>query len=111
VICGKVSEALNRVATRLESVIFLSNVVTIKCDYISFCTSDDASKLGKPCEYAQNTLGHAVPKGWHHFNEDASRDLGLDPNYTYPSSLARQYAGTSIELDEFKHGTSINLKC
>jgi hypothetical protein len=102
-ICGKVSEALKRVATRLERVIYLSNVVTIKCEYLSFC-KDNALKLGKPCEYAQTTLGHAVPKGWHQFNEDAALAFGLDPNYTYPSSLARQYAGKSRQFDKFKYG-------
>lgn len=98
--CKKVSDSFRRVANRIERVLFLSNPVTIKASFLSLCNTN-ITDYGKPCAIDETTLGFAASKEWHQFETSSAIRFGLDPDYIYPTSLARQYAGNTSELDPF----------
>lgn len=67
--------------------IFLKETVSIKMEYKSFCLETNNCKN----DSGEYTLGSASPVAFHTFDPVYARELGLDPNYSYPSALARQY--------------------
>jgi hypothetical protein len=96
-ICTKVGNAFKRAATRLERVIFLSDTVTINAHFKSLCGTN-LTAYGQPCGFNEKTLGYASTAAWHQFTPDAAVKLGLDSDYLYPTSLARQFARNSDEI-------------
>ncbi|KAJ3085118.1 hypothetical protein HK102_000294 [Quaeritorhiza haematococci] len=52
----------------------------------------DQSQEEDPCQGRDGTLAVSSPSAWHVFSAESAEALGVDPNYLYPASLAKQYA-------------------
>ncbi|KAL2913103.1 hypothetical protein HK105_207448 [Polyrhizophydium stewartii] len=89
--CDKAANSLKRAAMRLERSLYLPTPITVSTTFRSFCGSTDQAYLGRACPTDDTTLGYAAPAGWHVFTRQAAATFGLDPAFSYPSSLAKQY--------------------
>ncbi|KAH6594157.1 hypothetical protein BASA50_006854 [Batrachochytrium salamandrivorans] len=90
--CRSVAMTLERAAMRLQQALFLRTPVTVNVTFKSLCIADGDTNIGKSCSLTDDTLGYAAPAAWHVFTPKAATSYRLDYNYSYPSSLAKQYA-------------------
>lgn len=88
--CIAARESLRLGLIELEKYIFLPNQVIIDATFESFCA--DKFNPGAKCSgIGSQVLGRAAPAQMIELNEFEAKNLGLDSNYGYPSSLIRQY--------------------
>ena len=90
--CQKVLRTFVRAAKSIERNILIVVPITIDASYFSFCPTPYSSSFGTPCIGRDSTLGRASPVAMHIYNNQSAQDLGLDSEYGYPTSLARQYS-------------------
>ncbi|KAJ3159301.1 hypothetical protein HDU86_001904 [Geranomyces michiganensis] len=102
-ICKKAHATFLRAISRIASVIYLKEQITISAGFSSFCAGQKPA-----CRASQGTLGSAGPAGWHEWNATAAAQLGLDSNYLYPTALARQHAPLDLADIEYDIAASFN---
>ncbi|KAJ3415463.1 hypothetical protein HDV05_004905 [Chytridiales sp. JEL 0842] len=87
--CTNVVRTLEKAVRRIQAVVLLVTPINIDISFSSFCLLE--SNNDRACEWG-GVLGAAAPSSWNVFDAASASRLGLDPDYMYPSSLARQYA-------------------
>ncbi|KAI8902043.1 hypothetical protein BC833DRAFT_574833 [Globomyces pollinis-pini] len=97
-ICAFASNSIISAAKTLEASVHLPTPVRVILSFRSFC-SDSSGNPGTPCKSPSSTLGYARPYGLHQFTNDVARSYGLDPAFTYPSALVRQYVPDDPDLN------------
>jgi hypothetical protein len=107
VTCLDFRDALQRAARRIEHSVLLRRPVTVVASYTSLC--DGVGQMGKACTADDSTLGFAYPLSWHKFSQSEARQYGLDSDYLYPISLARQYVSNLTQLNSYPDDLSITI--
>lgn len=106
-ICTKAHATLLRALTRLTQVVYFRTPIRIKATFSSFCDSSFTNDVAQ-CRAENDVLGSAGPSTWHVFNSSVANALGVDPEYMYPSALAKQYVPEEFPSDSYDIAASFN---
>ncbi|KND00326.1 uncharacterized protein SPPG_04650 [Spizellomyces punctatus DAOM BR117] len=87
--CTKAHATFLRAIERLQRVIYFQIPIRLQARFASLCPSDSTIAS---CRAKMDVLGSAGPSAWHGWDPSAAQALGVDPDYLYPSALAKQYA-------------------
>ncbi|KAJ3390077.1 hypothetical protein HDU92_000668 [Lobulomyces angularis] len=87
-VCIGLRDSIQRASSRLSNVVLFKESVYVSVNFASFCKSTNV-----PFESCKaGTLAAASPTSFHQFSSESAKLLGVDPNFNYPSALAKQYA-------------------